>query len=172
MGLTTAEMGSRKVSGVGSIRTISATVTRPADATPYAANDALADSASAPTTGGFTLSNMARISGGSGKITDAVFSMSAGTALRGEIWLFDQAVTAINDNGAFTVSDADILNLVGIIPFDCTDVTAANAVSYVTGLNIGFACVGTANLRFLVKVMDAVTPASAEVLGVRLHVED
>lgn len=158
--------------GSRAVSTISTTVTRPADANAYTANDALADSTSAPTVGGFTLSSMARASGGSGTITDAVISTSAGTALQGEIWLFDQAVTAVNDNAAFTVSDADILNLVGIIPFNCTDTTAANAVSYVTGLGIGYTCVGTANLRFLVKVMNAPSPASAEVLSVRVKVEN
>lgn len=154
------------------VQTIGTTITRPSDTNAYAANDTFADSTSAPTTGGFTLTGMARASGGVGIIKDAVISVSGGTALQGEIWLFDQAVTAVNDNAAFTVSDADILNLVGVIPFNCTDTTAANAISYVTGLDIGYTCVGTANLRFLVKVINAPTPASAEVLSVRMKVEN
>ena len=105
-------------------------------------------------------------------IRSAAVSISGGTALEGEIWLFDQAVTAINDNAAFSVTDADMLNFVGVIPFNCTDTTSANAASYVTNINIGYTCVGTANLRYLVKVMSGVTPASGEVLSVRVQVEN
>ncbi len=157
---------------VSQVSTLDATVTRPTDTNAYAANDAWANSTSAPTTGGFSLTSAASSLGGSGKITDAIISASAGTALQGEIWLFDQAVTAINDNAAFTISDAEALTLVGIIPFNCVVTTAANSVSYVTTIDIRFTCVGTANLRFLVKVLNAPTPGNAEVLGIRLHVEN
>ncbi len=153
------------------VRTISTTITRPADSNAYTANDAFANSTSSPENGGFTLFNMARAPGGSGTITDAVFSTSISMALQGEIWLFDQAVTATNDNAALSVSDADILNLVGVIPFNTVDVGAANAISYVTNIGIGYTCAPTSqNLRFLVKVINAPTPGSAEVLSVRLKV--
>lgn len=152
--------------------TLTTAITRPSDTNAYAANDAFANSTSAPTSGGFTFTSAGNASGGSGVITDAVISASAGSAYQGEIWIFDQAVTATNDNAALSVSDSDILNLVGVIPFNTTDVNAANAISYVNGLNIGYTCVGTANLRFLVKIMAAVTPASAEVLNIRLHVNN
>lgn len=154
------------------VGTISTSITRPSDTNAYAANDALANSTSAPTAGGFTLTSACSASGGNGTILSAQVSASAGTAYQGEIWIFDQAVTATNDNAALSVSDSDVLNLVGVIPFTTNDVTAANAVSYVTGLNIGYTCIGTANLRFLVKIMAAVTPASAEVLAVRVQVQN
>lgn len=154
------------------ITTVSATVTRPGDTNAYAANDAFSNSTSAPTSGGFTLTSAAQWSGGTGIITSAVITASAGTLYNGEIWLFDQAVTNINDNAAFTITDGEAQTLIGIIPFNTTDVTAANSVSYVTGLNIGFTCVGTANLRFLVKIMSAVTPGNAEVLSVRLQIQN
>ncbi len=152
------------------VATISMSFARTADTNAYTANDAWANSTSAPVNGGFTLVGMARTVGGSGTITDAEFSTSAATALQGELWLFDQAVTATNDNAALSVSDADILNLVGVIPFNCVDTNSANAISYVTNIGIGYTCVGSANLRFLVKVMNAPTPGSAEVLSIRLKV--
>lgn len=154
------------------IQTITTGITRPADTNAYAAGDAFANSTSVPTSGGFTFTSAARSSGGSGEITDAVVSASAGTAYQGEVWIFDQAVTATNDNAALSVSDSDILNLVGVIPFNTTDTNSANSISYVTGLGIGFTCVGTANLRFLVKMMNAPTPASAEVLTIRIKVKN
>lgn len=155
--------------------TINTSVTRPADTTAYAVNDTWSDSTSAPTAGGFTFTNAARLSGGSGIITDAVITSSAdpATTLQGEIWIFDQAGTNINDNAAFTMSDADVLNLVGVIPFTLASTVAGsgtNSFSHINGLNIGFTCVGTANLRFLVKVKNTYTPTSAEVLNVKLKI--
>jgi hypothetical protein len=153
--------------------TVTTTVTRPADTTAYAANDALSNSTSAPTTGGFTLTGLARASGGSGLITDImiVSSNDPATLLQGELWLFDAAATNINDNAAFALSDGDALLLVGVVPFTLASSQAGsgtNSVYHATNLNIGFTCVGTADLRFLVKVKNAYTPANAETLTVRV----
>lgn len=156
---------------IGDFVTVSTDITRPADTTAYAANDAWSDSTSAPTSGGYTFTSAARVSGGSGIITDAIITTSndAGTLLQGEIWLFDTSVTNINDNTAFAVSDAEIKTFVGKIPFLLED--AGNNGSFsAQNLNIGFTCVGTANLRYLVRVKNAYTPASGEVLTVRLKI--
>lgn len=154
-------------------KTCSTSVTRPADTTAYAANDALSDSTSAPTSGGFTFTSAARQSGGTGIITDILVSSSAdpATLLQGEIWIADQAMTNINDNSAFAMADADVLNLVAVIPFALQTTVAGsgtNSYAHLTGLGIGYTCVGSANLRFLIKVKNAYTPISAEVLQVRL----
>lgn len=154
------------------VSTLSTTITRPADTNAYAANDAFSNSTSAPTSGGYTLTSACAASGGFGTIQSAVITASAATNYYGEIWIFDQAVTNINDNAAFTITDGEAQTLVGIIPFNTSDITAANSVSYVTGLNIGYTCVGTANLRFIVKIMQAATPGNAEVLSVRVQVQN
>jgi len=151
--------------------TVSTDVTRPADTTAYAVNDALSDSTSAPTSGGFTFSNAARASGKSGIITDAIIASNndPGTQLQGEIWIFNQAVTNINDNAAFAVSDGEIKTCIGRIPFTLEDV-GNNGFYHAQNLNIGFTCVGSANLRFLIRVKNAYTPANAEVLTVALKI--
>lgn len=151
--------------------TISTDVTRPADTTAYAINDAIANSTSAPTTGGFTFSGAARISGGSGIITDLWVASSAdpATPLQGEVIIFDQAVTAINDNAAFAVSDAEIKTALAIIPFTLQDM-GNNDAGHVQNLSIGFTCVGSADLRFLVRAKNAYAPASAEVFTYRLKI--
>lgn len=156
----------------GAMTTVTTSITRPNDTTAYAANDALSDSTSSPTAGGFTFTSCARISGGSGIITDAVIEMStaAATPLQGELWLFDSSVTAINDNAAFTITDGEGQTLVGVIPFTANKVGGANQFALVQGLNIGFTTVGSANLRFLVKVINAYTPAAQEVLTARLKI--
>lgn len=152
--------------------TATTTVTRPGDTAAYAANDAWADSTSAPTAGGFTLSNMGRVSGGSGVITDIMFisNTDPATLLQGELWIYDSAATATNDNAAFASSDADSLLMVAVVPFTLVSTQAgsgANSYVHVQNLSIGYTCVGTANLRFKVKVKNAYTPANAETLTVR-----
>lgn len=152
---------------LGYFVTCSTDITRPADTNAYTANDTWADSTSAPTSGGFTLTSAARKSGGSGIISDIMVVSSAvpGTLLQGELHIFNQAATAVNDNAAWNLSDSDAKNRIAIVPF--TLVTDANNSYYhAQNLNIGFTCTGTANLRYLVKVKNAYTPVSAEVLTV------
>src|SRR5438128_3248138 len=148
------------VSPLGFPVTVSTDVVLPTSSV-YAAGDALSDSTTAPTTGGFTFTNAARKSGGSGIILDACIATSAdqATRLAGEVFLFNQAVTNINDNAAFAVSDAEIKTCVGVIPFSLFD-SGNNGFAHVTGLNILFTCVGTANLRFLLRTRNAYTPAT------------
>lgn len=154
----------------GTFATITTQFTRPADTNVYAAEDAFSDSTTVPTC--FTLTGAARISGGSGIITDAVIGMSTipATALQGELWIFDAAVTSANDNAAFSLSDADRDKLVAIIPFTVGQGAVNNGSAHIQGLNIGFTCVGSANLRYLVKAKNAYTPASAEVFTARLKI--
>lgn len=156
--------------------TATTTITRPADTNAYVANDTWADSTSAPTTGGFTFTSACRTSGGSGVILSVavVSSVDPATLLQGEIWIFDSAVTAVNDNAAFALSDGDALKLIpgGVIPFTLSSTTGGSGTNsyYTSGaLNIGYTCSGSANLRYLVKVKNAYTPASAEALTVRLN---
>lgn len=155
---------------VASVLDVQTTVTRPSDTTQYAASDAWSNSTSAPTAGGFTFANAASASGGGGTITDAVIVSSAapGTTLQGECWLFDQTVTAINDNTAFALSDADALFYLGKIPFTLTVEAVNNSEAHVTGLNITYHCVGSTNLRYLIRVLNTYTPASGETLTIRL----
>ena len=150
------------------------TITRPADTTAYAANDAWADSTSAPTSGGFTLSNVCAAAGKGTLITSLVVVSSNDPAslLVGEVWLFDSAVTAVNDNAAMNaLSDSDALKLVAVIPFGLQstgDGTDLNSYYAVNGLGLRATCVGSANLRYLVKVRSAYTPASGETLTIRV----
>lgn len=155
------------VSPLGFPVTVATDVTRPADTAVYAAGDAISNSTSAPTAGGFTLTSAARASGGSGIITDVTVCSSndPATRLAGEIWLYNQAVTAVNDNAAMAVSDAEIKTCVGVIPFSLFD-AGNNGFAHIIGVNMMFTCVGTANLRFLLRARNAYTPASGEVITV------
>lgn len=149
----------------GAFATCSTDITRPSNATQYAVDDALADTT--PTTGGFTFTGAARSNGGSGIITDMIITSDAdaATKLQGEIFIFDRAVTAIADNAAFAVSDAEIKTCVGKVPFTLED-SGNNGFYHAQNLNIGFTCNGSANLRFLVRVKNTYTPVSGEVITV------
>lgn len=146
--------------------TATASITRPSDTTAYAADDAMSNSTSAPTAGGMTFT-VARTSGKSFLITDLVVIASAGTAYQGELFLYDTAPTAINDNAAFTVSDAEMLTCVGKIPFSLAAL-GANAHGHTTNVGMLATTVGAATLRGLVRVTSAVTPGNAEVVTFRL----
>jgi hypothetical protein len=156
---------------VGFLVTVSTDVTRPNDSNAYAVNDAISDSTSAPTSGGFTLSSVVRASGGSGIITDAIITTSAdaATPLIGDVWLFNTAVTNINDNAAFAVSDAEIKTCVGKIPFYLED-AGNNGFYHAQNLSIGFTCSGSANLRFLLRAKNAYASSANEVITVTLKI--
>jgi len=162
--------GAQWVNPLGIFKTLDADVTRPANVTAYAANDALADTT--PTVGGFTFTGAARASGGSGIITDLVVSFDddAATPLQGEVYIFDQAITAIVDNAVFAITDAEARTIVGVIPFSLADIGNQD-FAHMQNLSIGYTCVGTANLRFLIRVRNAyIATANSGVIRFRLKV--
>ncbi len=155
----------------GSAPTVSVSITRPADSNVYAANDNWADNTTTPSTGGFALPNVARVPGGAGTILDVIVTSSAvpATLLQGELWIFDSKVAGVGDNVAFVISDAEVLTLVAVIPFTLAGTGANNSFAHVQNLAIGYQCLpNSRDLRFLVKVKNAYTPVSGEVLGVRI----
>ncbi len=159
----------QRVQAEGPFVTALAVVTRPADTTAYAVGDAFADSTSKPSAGGFTLTGVARISGGSTVLTDMVIATSVpGSALQGSILIFNTAVTAQNDNAPIAISGAELQTLVAIVPFAMGNGRGLknNTAVHVQNLNIGCTCLGSTNLRFLVRVDAAYVPASGEVLSV------
>lgn len=150
--------------------TVSVDVTRPADTTAYAVNDCISNSTSVPTT--FTISNAAKASGGSGLVTDIVMVSDADpvTPLQGEIFIYDSSVTSPNDNAAYAISDADAKKCVAKVPFALEDI-GNNDFFHAQGLNIGFTCIGTADLRFLLRAKNAYTPANGEVFTFRFKIQ-
>lgn len=161
------------IAPITSIVRISVDVTRQAaDTTQYSINDAISDSTSAPTSGGFTITSAARASGGSGYLVglNVASSNPAGTPLSGEVHLFNTSVTNINDNAAFAISDSEVKTCEGVIPF--TLVTGSNNGFYRCEFTpIPYVCSGSANLRFLLKAKNAYTPVGSEVLTFIFYVQ-
>jgi hypothetical protein len=160
--------------------------TRPANVTAYAAGDAVANSDAAPTA--LSFSSIGRFAGGGGIIVGGIMISSANKATKGsfELWLFNGSAAPglDNDNAVFTPTDAELLELVGIIKFLDTnafvgDATAdtGNVVHVGTVLSspsfeMPYRCHSTIDdLWAAVVVRNAYTPVSAETFTFRLEVK-
>jgi hypothetical protein len=67
----------------------------------------------------------ANIAGGGGWIVGAELIDYALQSVAMELWLFSSAVTPPADSAAWTISDADALKLVAVIPFNAGDYYAS-----------------------------------------------
>lgn len=158
---------------------IDATYTRPANTTQYAADDALSDSASAPTALAF--GGCAAKKGSGGKINKISYigNSNEATPPQFELYLFSGTVapTATNDNAEFNLSDAQANNLLGmhafssVIDVDVTSGTNGNSYKSVA-IDDPFKCsAGVTDLWGLVKMVNTYTPVSGEVWKFRLHID-
>jgi hypothetical protein len=163
----------------GTTVTLTASYTRPADTTAYAAGDAVADSTSAPTA--LSFANAARVAAGSGVITGCTLTDSANQATKGqfELWIFDASVTPTNDNAAMAMSDGDAAKAVAIFQFTTWFVgnagsgASGNAVSVGTlagGNGRAFKLASGTTLYGLMVARNAYTPVSGEVFTFKLNV--
>jgi len=89
----------------------------------YSANDYVG------TSGNTTAITAARVDAGSGWIISARLIDYAKQSLAMECWLFNAAITPPADNAAWTLSDADLLKLVCIIPFNTYYASALNSAA-------------------------------------------
>lgn len=137
----------------------------------------MSDSASAPhvLTFGVSSANWGRGVIMSARLVDEASQATPGSF---ELYLFTAEPTAVNDNAALALSDADAENLLGVIPFiDAGYVTNAGAgaagnVVYAELANLPFACAATdQNLYGLLVVRNAYTPVSGEKFAIQLGVQ-
>lgn len=167
-----------KVQSVVRLELISLTdsITRPADTTAYTAGDAISE---VTTNDMFVFDLTPRIGIHKGEILVARITSSAdtvSTALDGELWLFREAPAEVADNAPWTVTDAEVLQRIGIVEFNTADwrLNALNATCDVYP-NIPF--IGQLNgqgggltLYGQLVARNAYTPASGEVFTVELIV--
>lgn len=102
----------------------------------YAANDYVGTSATA-----MAFANVVRVPGGSGVIESAVLIDKALQSVSCELWLFDRAVVPPNDNAAWSISDNDAAQCIGVVPFSSYYASALNSVSIARAQNIAFVAV-------------------------------
>lgn len=155
-----------------------ATLTRPNNATPYTAGDVIGTALALPGTSHVVeIKDVARSNGGSGMIPTALLIDSANQAVPPslELWLFSVAPAAQIDNDPFAVTDAELLNLIGVIPLTAVRVgnpAAAGAGNLVIESDVAtmsFKCApGTTSLFGVYVVRNAYTPVANEALTTRL----
>lgn len=143
--------------------------TRPADTTAYAANDVVSTLAGAV----MEFTNAARFAGGGGTIEVVTLTKSDDdvTGAAFDLYLFAAAPTAIADNAAFAITDAERLTLVGFVEFVAADGRASSTGNEWTKstLPLPFACAsGSRSLYGMLVARGVYTPASAEVISARL----
>ena len=132
----------------------------------YVANDYVGTSA-APMEFALGTNNL---SPRTGTIVSATLIDYALQSISTELWLFNATVTPPDDSAAWTISDADALKLVGIIPFTTYYASVLNSVSEAIGQGIGFQLpVGGTSLFGCLVTRGAPTYASGDVV-VKLHV--
>jgi hypothetical protein len=142
---------------------------RPADTTAYAANDAIAESASAGTVWTF---GAAGREGGGGTIVGAIaLTDQVANVARLEAELYASAPTAINDNAEATLLYANAATYLGKITFPAFAKPTANstaAVAFNTTIRLPFTT--PADLSAVVRTLDAFTPASGQKVTIILLV--
>lgn len=155
----------------GNPATAAVVITRPGNTTPYAANDAVADSASAPTV--LTFASLARTNAGAGVITTAriVTNLSTCTS-KFRLHLFNVLPTPINDNAVYTELWANRVGSLGFIDFVAMTTSGTGsdaAISINSSSNLAFtAAAGTKNIYGLLEIQDILVPASAQVFYIAL----
>jgi hypothetical protein len=138
-----------------------ASFTRPADTTAYAAGDAVSNATSSPTI--LTFAGAARANGGSGLILSARHSKNNTTAANYRLWLWRETVAAVNDNAQFALLWANRANRIGFIDFAHTTggTGSDSSSSLATFQNLPFTATGTALFGQLT-TPGGYTPASGE----------
>ena len=166
------------VTALGAASLVSATFTRPADTTTYAAGDVVS------TTGGAIMEFVGAARDGVGAIQSAILldSANVSTHLDAELWLFSSAPAVTADNAAIAFTDAELANLVGVVNFGlsswkvglATSGVGGNAVNCQTGIGLPFSkIIGSAPTNSLYGVLvarNAYVPVSAEIFTVMLTV--
>lgn len=115
-----------------------------------------------------TLTNIARINGGTGKITGIRVEDDAAQSVACELWIFDTAITEPADNAAWSISDADIANIVTVVPVSAYYASALNSVAPIPNLSIPFKCTGSTRDLKLCLVTRGAPTYTANALHIRI----
>lgn len=139
------------------------TVTRPADTTAYAVDDAISSSASAPAAISFSAGRTAT---GSGYIRGVTLQNSVAAATEViEIDFYNASVTPINDNAEATRLIANKAKFLGTVILPALAKQTANSdqsESQSFGLAIPYSCAAGGLLYAIVRTAGTFTPVSAE----------
>jgi hypothetical protein len=94
----------------------------------------------------FTLANAARVSGGTGRITGVTLMDESDIIGAYDVVFCRSNITLAADNAAFAISDADALNVVGLVPLAGAYDIGGNRLAQAFNLNIPYDCLGGTSL--------------------------
>lgn len=94
----------------------------------------------------FTLANAARVTGGGGTIVGVTLISAADIIGAYDVVLFDSTVTLAADNAAFAISDADALDIVGLVQLAGAYDIGNNRLGQAYNLAIPYVCNGGTSL--------------------------
>lgn len=168
--------GKEIVAVANALQVITATAkTRPDNTTAYAVGDVINESASAGT--GWVFNRAVRKAGGSGSIKRVYINDSAfvATNLSAELFLFDTVVGVDNDNATNTLTDAEMLTCVAVVPVSTSrpgTITAGaggNALIESAAVDIPFVCAATSTTLYGVLIAkNAYVPVAEEIFTIRV----
>ena len=171
--------GTQIVATANMLKTVIATAkTRPANTTAYTVGDVINESTTVGT--GWVFDDVVRKIGGSGTIKRVYINDSAfvATNLSAELFLFDTIVGVDNDNATNTITDAEMLTCVAVVPVSTSrpaTITAGaggNALLESAAVDIPFRCTGSSTTLFGVLIAkNAYVPVSGEIFTIRLLIK-
>jgi hypothetical protein len=158
----------------GKLTTSTASFTRPADTTAYAAKDAVSNSTTAPTV--LTFTGAGRAAGGTGYITGVRLTTDQSTnGAQFRLHLYAIAPTAINDNAAQTLLWADRAKRIGYIDIGplVTEGAGSDAAGALNAdIRLPYKCdTADTHLYGLLETLTAFTPASAQNFHIALALD-
>jgi len=175
-----AESGVPVTVGATSVPRVS--VTRPNDTTQYAIGDAWSDDTGSPTVPSFTAS---RAAAETGHLTGLKVFCSANQATKPafQVLVFDTTFTALEDNAAVDLSDAEAARVAAIFEVTTGDWIETNGAAGASGNLIAdvpplalnppaFACLAGSQLLYVaLRMTNTYTPTAEEILTLIFDVE-
>lgn len=152
-------------------------VTRPNDTTAYTKADAISDNATTATAAGAFTLNLLTQNGGSARITDVTLHKSVTNVTNATFWLLLftslPAVAGWEDNAASAITDAEMLECKGMIPFAAAswaEVGTGDVQTVTLNTPIGIVCNSDSSTIYGILIAGAAyTPAANEVFTVTVH---
>jgi hypothetical protein len=158
---------------------LTSVLTRSADTADYADGDIVANSATVPVVNVLTGAALANGRGGTIKSLILIDSNKAATAADLELWFFNAAYTATNDNAAFAPTDTEAesvelivkLPAAGAIIGNAGAAAAGNRIYQINDIDKDFRCAAASkNLWWALVLRSAYTPVSAEKFTLKLDI--
>lgn len=109
-----------------------------------------------------TLTNAARVSGGTGTITGVTINSASVLIGTFDVLFFESSVTLAGDSAPFSISDADGLKLIGIVPMAGSYSLGLNRVAQAFNIAIPYVCVGSTSLFAAIITRSAYTLAAGD----------